>query len=100
MCCTRASRTRNTGPAPFWSSWCRRGGWAARAGKGFTSIDWGTPPLPRHGDPCTSWEENMDFGLTQEQRLIQQTVREFANEKLAPLAGENERTEEVTRPHA
>jgi butyryl-CoA dehydrogenase len=42
----------------------------------------------------------MDFGLTEEQRLIQQTAREFANEKLAPLAGEYDRTEEFTAPQA
>src|SRR5438067_4649040 len=42
----------------------------------------------------------MEFGLTQEQRLIQQTAREFANEKLAPLAAEYDRTEEFTAPQA
>jgi butyryl-CoA dehydrogenase len=42
----------------------------------------------------------MEFGLTEEQRLIQRTAREFANEKLAPLAGEYDRTEEFTAPQA
>jgi butyryl-CoA dehydrogenase len=42
----------------------------------------------------------MEFGLTEEQRLIQQTAREFAKEKLAPLAGEYDRTEEFTAPQA
>jgi alkylation response protein AidB-like acyl-CoA dehydrogenase len=42
----------------------------------------------------------MEFGLTEEQRLIQQTAREFADEKLAPLAAEYDRTEEFTAPQA
>ena len=42
----------------------------------------------------------MEFGLTEEQKLIQQTAREFANEKLAPLAAEYDRTEEYTAPQA
>ncbi len=42
----------------------------------------------------------MDFALTEEQRLIQQTARDFANEKLAPLAAEYDRTEEFTGPQA
>lgn len=42
----------------------------------------------------------MEFGLTEEQRLIQQTAREFADEKLAPLAAEYDRSEEFTAPQA
>ncbi|MFL5733385.1 MAG: acyl-CoA dehydrogenase [Chloroflexia bacterium] len=42
----------------------------------------------------------MEFGLTEEQRLIQQTAREFADERLAPLAAEYDRTEEFTAPQA
>lgn len=42
----------------------------------------------------------MEFGLTEVQRLIQQTAREFANERLAPLAAEYDRTEEFTAPQA
>ena len=42
----------------------------------------------------------MDFTLTEEQKLIQQTAREFADEQLAPLAAEYDRTEEFTAPQA
>lgn len=42
----------------------------------------------------------MEFALTQEQKLIQQTAREFADEKLAPLAAEYDRSEEFTAPQA
>ncbi len=42
----------------------------------------------------------MEFGLTEEQKLIQQTARQFADEKLAPLAAEYDRTEEFTAPQA
>ena len=42
----------------------------------------------------------MEFGLTEEQKLIQQTAREFAQEKLAPLAAEYDRSEEFTAPQA
>jgi butyryl-CoA dehydrogenase len=42
----------------------------------------------------------MDFALTEEQKLIQQTARDFANEKLAPLAAEYDRSEEFTAPQA
>jgi butyryl-CoA dehydrogenase len=42
----------------------------------------------------------MEFGLTEEQKLIQQTAREFADEKLAPLAAEYDRTQEFTAPQA
>lgn len=42
----------------------------------------------------------MEFGLTEDQRLIKQTAREFADEKLAPLAAEYDRTEEFTAPQA
>jgi alkylation response protein AidB-like acyl-CoA dehydrogenase len=42
----------------------------------------------------------MDFTLTDEQKLIQQTAREFADEQLAPLAAEYDRTEEFTAPQA
>src|SRR4051794_35938777 len=42
----------------------------------------------------------MEFGLTEEQKLIQQTARDFADEKLAPLAAEYDRTEEFTWPQA
>src|SRR5512132_1676524 len=42
----------------------------------------------------------MEFGLTEEQKLIQRTAREFADEKLAPLAAEYDRTEEFTAPQA
>jgi butyryl-CoA dehydrogenase len=42
----------------------------------------------------------MEFGLTEEQRIIRQTAREFANEKLAPLAAEYDRTQEFTAPQA
>jgi butyryl-CoA dehydrogenase len=42
----------------------------------------------------------MEFGLTEEQKLIQQTAKEFADEKLAPLAAEYDRTQEFTAPQA
>jgi alkylation response protein AidB-like acyl-CoA dehydrogenase len=42
----------------------------------------------------------MDFTLTEEQKLIQQTAREFADEQLAPLAAQYDRTEEFTAPQA
>jgi butyryl-CoA dehydrogenase len=42
----------------------------------------------------------MEFGLTEEQRIIRQTAREFADEQLAPLAAEYDRTEEFTAPQA
>src|SRR5436190_21676161 len=42
----------------------------------------------------------MEFGLTEEQKLIQQTAREFADEKLAPLAAEYDHSEEFTAPQA
>ena len=42
----------------------------------------------------------MHFELTEEQRLIQRTAREFAAEQLAPLAAEYDRTEEFTAPQA
>ena len=42
----------------------------------------------------------MEFGLTEEQRIIKQTAREFADEKLAPLAAEYDRSEEFTAPQA
>jgi len=42
----------------------------------------------------------MEFGLTEEQKMIRQTAREFADEQLAPLAAEYDRTEEFTAPQA
>ncbi|MDQ6695234.1 MAG: acyl-CoA dehydrogenase [Chloroflexota bacterium] len=42
----------------------------------------------------------MEFGLTEEQRLIKQTAKEFADEKLAPLAAEYDKSEEFTAPQA
>lgn len=42
----------------------------------------------------------MDFALSEEQRIIRQTAREFADEQLAPLAAEYDRTEEFTAPQA
>jgi alkylation response protein AidB-like acyl-CoA dehydrogenase len=42
----------------------------------------------------------MEFALTPDQKLIQQTAREFADEKLAPLAAEYDRREEFTAPQA
>src|SRR5918998_5766954 len=42
----------------------------------------------------------MDFALTEDQRLIKQTAKEFADEQLAPLAAEYDRTEEFTAPQA
>jgi alkylation response protein AidB-like acyl-CoA dehydrogenase len=42
----------------------------------------------------------MEFGLTEEQRIIRQTARDFADEQLAPLAAEYDRTEEFTAPQA
>jgi butyryl-CoA dehydrogenase len=42
----------------------------------------------------------MEFGLTEEQRMIKQTAREFANEQLAPLAAEYDLSEEFTAPQA
>lgn len=42
----------------------------------------------------------MEFGLTEEQKMIRQTAREFADEKLVPLAAEYDRTEEFTAPQA
>ncbi len=42
----------------------------------------------------------MEFGLTEEQRIIKQTAKEFADEQLAPLAAEYDRSEEFTAPQA
>lgn len=42
----------------------------------------------------------MDFALSEDQRIIRQTAREFADEQLAPLAAEYDRTEEFTAPQA
>src|SRR5438270_5398390 len=42
----------------------------------------------------------MEFGLTEEQKIIKQTAREFADEQLAPLAAEYDRSEEFTAPQA
>src|SRR5687767_9458456 len=42
----------------------------------------------------------MHFELTEEQKLIRRTAREFADEQLAPLAAEYDRTEEFTAPQA
>ena len=42
----------------------------------------------------------MEFGLTEEQRIIRQTAREFADEQLAPLAADYDRSEEFTAPQA
>lgn len=42
----------------------------------------------------------MEFGLTEDQRLIRQTAKEFADEQLAPLAAEYDRSEEFTAPQA
>jgi butyryl-CoA dehydrogenase len=42
----------------------------------------------------------VEFGLTEEQRIIKQTAREFADEQLAPLAAEYDRSEEFTAPQA
>src|SRR5437762_11430961 len=42
----------------------------------------------------------MEFALTPEQKLIQQTARDFADEKLAPLAAEYDSSEEFTAPQA
>jgi butyryl-CoA dehydrogenase len=42
----------------------------------------------------------MEFALTEEQKLIKQTAKDFADEQLAPLAAEYDRTEEFTAPQA
>jgi len=42
----------------------------------------------------------MEFALTEEQKMIKETARDFANEQLAPLAAEHDRTEEFTAPQA
>lgn len=42
----------------------------------------------------------MEFGLSEEQKIIRQTAKEFADEQLAPLAAEYDRTEEFTAPQA
>lgn len=42
----------------------------------------------------------MEFGLNEEQKMIRQTAREFADEQLAPRAAEYDRTEEFTAPQA
>jgi len=39
----------------------------------------------------------MDFGLSDEQRLIQESVRQFAREQVAPIAAEIDRTGEYPR---
>jgi len=36
----------------------------------------------------------MDFELTEEQKIIQKTVRDFATNELAPVAGELDQAEE------
>ena len=42
----------------------------------------------------------MEFALTEEQKMIKATARDFADEQLAPLAAEYDRTEEFTGPQA
>jgi butyryl-CoA dehydrogenase len=39
----------------------------------------------------------MDFDLTEEQQMIQDTIRKFADEKIAPVAAENDKKAEVPR---
>ena len=39
----------------------------------------------------------MDFDLNDEQRMIQDTVRKFANEEIAPVASENDKKSEFPR---
>ncbi len=33
----------------------------------------------------------MDFDLTEEQKMIQETIRKFADEEIAPFASENDK---------
>jgi alkylation response protein AidB-like acyl-CoA dehydrogenase len=40
----------------------------------------------------------MEFALTEEQRIVRQTAKEFADEQLAPLAAEYDEKEEFTWP--
>jgi butyryl-CoA dehydrogenase len=39
----------------------------------------------------------MDFDLTEEQKMIQQTIRKFADEEIAPVAGQNDKKAEFPR---
>jgi len=39
----------------------------------------------------------MDFDLTEEQRMIQDTIRKFANEEIAPVASENDKKAQFPR---
>ena len=39
----------------------------------------------------------MDFDLNEEQRMIQDTIRKFANEEIAPVASENDKKGEFPR---
>jgi alkylation response protein AidB-like acyl-CoA dehydrogenase len=39
----------------------------------------------------------VDFDLTEEQRMLQETIRKFADEEIAPVAGENDRKGEFPR---
>lgn len=39
----------------------------------------------------------MDFDLTEEQRMIQQTIRKFADEEIAPVASQNDKKAEFPR---
>ena len=39
----------------------------------------------------------MDFDLTEEQKMIQQTIRKFADEEIAPVASQNDKKAEFPR---
>jgi alkylation response protein AidB-like acyl-CoA dehydrogenase len=39
----------------------------------------------------------MDFDLTEEQKMIQETIRKFADEEIAPVAGENDKKGQFPR---
>jgi len=39
----------------------------------------------------------MDFDLTEEQKMIQETIRKFANEEIAPVASENDKKAQFPR---
>ncbi|MDF0642499.1 MAG: acyl-CoA dehydrogenase family protein [Nitrospira sp.] len=52
-------------------------------------------PFPLHGERKTidgQRSTEMDFDFTDEQRLVRETVRRFADQEIAPVAAENDRT--------
>src|SRR5713226_5593867 len=53
---------------------------------------------PMASQPAVQRSKRMDFRLTDEQKMVQQTVRDFVNRELMPLEGDVLRNEREGRP--